>query len=350
MENNEKRYWLHRIKYLEYISYPLLENNYLSIGFSDFSEDTFIEKVNKCDWDFFEKQFDEIWGGRSRNRYSLWNFIAEMKKGDYVLVPSWGIFSIYEIESAKAILPSSFDLEKGFCDWNNRKVFHDGNGMFIIEGEKDYLDIGFLRKVRPIMLNIPRYDYADSALTKRMKIRSTNADISVLQESIKQSIDAHKNQKPINLKSNLINKSIDIWLENIRNDLNPDKFERLVEKYLLKVGATSSEINPSKNSMDKRGDVDVIGIFEPIKTIVNIQVKFYNGETSEWAVQQINDYSKSKQSVSDGYSSVYWVISSSDSFSVEAEKLAIEKGVLLFNGRQFVQMLMEAGIENIDDL
>ena len=350
MEKNKIRYWLHRISYLDFISYPLLENNYLSIGFSDFSDSKFIEKVNKNDWDFFEEQFDKIWEDRPRGRYSLWNFIAEMKKGDHVLVPSWETFSIYEIDDTKSILPSSFELKKGFCDWNNRKVFHDKNGMFIIEGEKEYLDIGFLRKVKPIMLEIPRYDYADSVLTRRMKIRTTNAEISDLQKSIKHSIDAYEKQKPINLKSSLINKSIDIWLETVRNDLTPDKFERLVEKYLFKVGATSSEINPGKNSRDKKGDVDVIGIFDQIKTIINVQVKFYDGETSEWAVQQINDYSKSKQSVSDGYSRVYWVISSSDSFSDEAEKLAIKNGVLLFTGKQFVQMLMEAGIENIDEL
>ena len=344
------KYWLHRISHLDYISYPLLENNYLSIGFSDFTDEKFLKKIANQDWDYFEEQFDKIWGDKPRGRYSLWNFIAEMKKGDYVLVPSWETFSVYEIEEDRPLLPSFYQIKKEFCDWNERKITHDKNGMFIINGEKDYEDIGFLRKIKPLFLEIPRYEYADSALTRRMKIRNTNADISDLQKNIKRSLDAFNKHKPINLKSNLINKSVSNWLEVIREDLSPDKFEKLIGKYLLKVGATSLEINPGKNAKDKTGDVDVIGIFEQIRTIVNIQVKFYDGETSDWAVQQIKEYAKSKHSVSDGYSRVYWVVSSSDSFSKDAEQLAIKNGVLLFDGKQFVQMLMEAGIENVDEL
>jgi len=351
MENTIKnKYWLHRISYLDFVSYPLLEKNYLSIGYSDFSDSNFLKKVTKSDWDYFEEKFDEIWGDRPRGRYSLWNFIAEMKKGDVVLVPSWGTFSVYEIEEENSLLPSAFSINNNFFDWNDRKVSHNKEGMLIIEGEKDYLDIGFLRKVKPVMLDIPRYEYADSALTSRMKIRTTNAEISDLYKSIKTSMEAYNKKKPINLKSNLINKSIDIWIENVRSDLNSEKFERLVEKYLLKVGATSTELNPGKNAKNKAGDVDVIGIFEQIKIIINVQVKFHDGETSDWAVQQIKDYAKPRQTVSDGYSRVYWVISLSDSFSKEAQKLAIKNDVLLFNGKQFIQMLMEAGIENISEL
>jgi hypothetical protein len=43
------QYWLHRIAYLQGVSYPLLEKGYLSIGFSDFSDEDFIEKVSEQD-------------------------------------------------------------------------------------------------------------------------------------------------------------------------------------------------------------------------------------------------------------------------------------------------------------
>jgi len=344
------RYWLHRISYLDFISHPLLENGYLSIGFSDFTSEKFLKKVSEQDWEYFEEQFDKIWEDRPRGRYSLWNFIGEMEKGDWVLVPHWDTFSIYEIIEPKSILPSSYKMSKDFCDWNERKIIHNKNGMFIIESEKEYLDIGFLRKIKPIMENISRKDYADSSLTARMKIRNTNADISDLEKNIKKSIEAYKKHKPINLKSNIIDSSISYWLEIIRNELNPNKFEILIKKYLEKVGATSVDLNPGKNSKDKKGDVDVIGIFEPIKVIVNVQVKFHNGETSDWAVQQINDYSKTELSISDGYSRVYWVITSSDDYSKEAKQLAVKNKVLLFDGKEFVKMLMEVGIENLDEL
>jgi len=35
------QYWLHRIAYLQNISHPLLDKDYLSIGFSDFCTDEF---------------------------------------------------------------------------------------------------------------------------------------------------------------------------------------------------------------------------------------------------------------------------------------------------------------------
>lgn len=41
----ERNYWIHRISHFAEISYPLLDNNYLSYGFSYFENDGFIEGV-----------------------------------------------------------------------------------------------------------------------------------------------------------------------------------------------------------------------------------------------------------------------------------------------------------------
>ena len=38
-------YWLHRISHLAELSYPLLEKGYLTIGFSDFSDELTINNV-----------------------------------------------------------------------------------------------------------------------------------------------------------------------------------------------------------------------------------------------------------------------------------------------------------------
>ena len=343
-------YWLHRISYLENVSHPLLEAGYITIGWLDFSEKLFLKKSSDNDGEYFDNQFMKNYGCLPRNRNSLWRFLAEMDKTDWMIVPSRETFSIYEIMESHAILPYSIELKTELFDaWNGKKILFDDNGLFL-EGEKDYLDIGFLRKVKPLYVNIPRYEYADAALTARMKLRNTNANITDLKQSIKEAIKGFEQNKPINLKSSLINSSVNKWLEIILSKLTPEKFERLIKKYLEKVGASSTELNPEKKSSEKAGDVDVVAVFEPIKTIVNVQVKKHEGETSDWPVQQINEFAKSKQSISDGYSRVYWVISSSDSFSEDAEKLAIENGVLLFNGQQFAQMLMEAGIGNIDEI
>jgi predicted Mrr-cat superfamily restriction endonuclease len=344
-------YWLHRISYLAHVSYPLLNKGYLSIGFSDFSNEEFLNKVSEKDWNFFEEQFDKIWECRPRGRYNLWRFIAEMDKDDIVIVPNWWqSFSVYKIEEPCAILSSSIQVADDWKDWNDIKILQSRSKLLILDGEKDCLDLGFFRKVKPIAIEIPRYEYADAALTARMKIRQTNTNILDLKKSIEDAIKSFKNSEPINLKNFLVESSVEKWLKVIRSKMNASKFERLVKLYFERVGATSIEINPEKNSSNKAGDVDIIAEFEPIKTIINIQVKFYVDVTHEWPVQQIKDFLASKENLNDGYSRQYWVISTSDSFSGECIRLALEKSIILIDGKQFVRMLMDAGLQNIIDI
>lgn len=341
-------YWLHRISYLANVSHPLLEKGYLTIGFSDFCEEEFLDKVSKQDWVYLDSQFTYIWGRLPRIRHSLWRFIAQMDKGDWVVVPSWGTFSVYEIEGKFALLASDTSLEIPEVDWGGRKIIRDSsNNMLKIEGEKDFLDLGFMRKVKLVAKDIPRCEFADSALTSRMKIRSTNININDLEPSIKKALEAFASNSPIDLKAQIIEKSVDTWHSIILDELNADKFEKLIRWYFQRVGANEVTI-PSKNKADKVGDVDVIATFEKIKTIINVQVKFHRGETSAWAIQQIKDFSESKENMFDGYSRQYWVVSSSDKFSQESYNQARDNSILLVDGKQFIRMLIDVGIENLD--
>ncbi len=345
-------YWLHRIAHLEPVSYPLLENGLLSIGFSDFCNETFLNKVSNADEDFFDNAFQKNWGHKSRNRKNLWRFIAEMDKGDWVIVPSWKSFSVYEITESCALLASDKTLTLPKADWNGTSIEYDSKtGLLKLQGEAEYLDLGFVRKVKPICLDIPRAEYADSKLTARMKIQRTNADISDLKESIEDAIKNFKAKKPINLKSELMNKSIKSWKALIKKCLQPEKFEKLVQKY-FEAARANSVIIPPKNPSGKEGseDVDVIAYFENIKTAINVQVKFHDGETSDWAIQQITEFAKIKGNNSDGYVNQYWVISMADSFSEESYKMAIEHNCVLINGDDFVEMLLNVGIQNLDDI
>ena len=52
--------------------------------------------------------------------------------------------------------------------------------------------------------------------------------------------------------------------------------------------------------------------------------------------------------MSDSYNNQYWVISSSDSFSENSYNLAKEKNIQLITGRQFVEMLLNAGLETFE--
>jgi predicted Mrr-cat superfamily restriction endonuclease len=281
-----------------------------------------------------------------RQRYNLWRFLAEMSKGDYVIVPSWGTFSVYELCKKHLITDNNIDLPNE--DWYGNKIIrNEETGLLKLEGENNDLDLVFLWKVKPVCKDISRSDYADSALTSRMKTRSTNADISDLEESITKAISSFKEKKPINLKADLLENSVDIWNKTILDKLNPDKYEKLVRWYFKKIGATESYI-PPKNNIDKVGDVDVIAYFDNLRTIINVQVKFYKGETSDWAINQIKDFAKSKEAISDGYNRQYWVISSSESFSKTSYNLAKENNIILIDGKEFVKMLLNVGIESLD--
>ncbi|MCX7955371.1 MAG: restriction endonuclease [Bacteroidales bacterium] len=338
--------WLHRISHHAEVAYPLLDSGYLSIGYSDFSKPDFIKDCcGENGWQSFEKYFDEIWGERPKTRYNLWRFIAEMKKGDLVVVPSWGIFSIYELTENMAIPVSEIDLSE-IKDWHGNKVQRKDDGL-LYNSTGDLIDLGFVRKVKIVKKDIPRYEYADSALTSRMKIRSTNANISDLKESIEKALDAFTKGQPLNIHSQIIAKTRQLILDTIIAELTPDKFEALVKWYFERIGASEVYI-PSKNESGKEGDADVVAIFEPLKTIIYAQVKFHTGETSSWAIEQIKNYKNLKDSMDDGYSKISWVISSADSFSKECYDFAKEARVQLVDGKQFATMLLEAGILKLD--
>ena len=150
-----------------------------------------------------------------------------------------------------------------------------------------------------------------------------------------------------NIYSQIVEKASQQILDTIQSELNPDKFEYLIKWYFERIGATSVYI-PAKNESGKEGDADVVATFEPIKTIIYTQVKFYSGETSSWAIEQITDYKSQKDGIDDGYSKIAWVISSSESFSEEARNMAKKANIQLFDGTTFATMLLEAGIANLN--
>ncbi|MFN4854240.1 MAG: restriction endonuclease [Bacteroidota bacterium] len=204
-----------------------------------------------------------------------------------------------------------------------------------------------MRKVKLIKKDIPRYEYADAALTSRMKIRSTNADISDLKGSIEKALEGFTKGQPLSIYSQIIAKTQQSILDTIRGELTPGKFEILVEWYFKRIGASDVYI-PSKHESGQEGDADVVAVFEPLKTIIYSQVKFHTGETSSWAIEQITSYKDQKDSMDDGYSKICWVISTADSFSKESYDFAKEAKVQLVDGKQFTKMLIEAGVVNLD--
>lgn len=334
-----KDYWLHRISHTAELSYPLLDKGYLTIGFSDFTCKEFVDKVIKDDWNYFNEQFQEMWGKVPRTRHNLWRFL-HFKKGDIVIVPSWGTFFVCEVIDDRPLLigeAHSVDLKT----WRNKEVSTNGTHLTSEKGE--VYDLGFARKVKVIHRNISREKYADAKLTSRMKIRQTNSEINDLKKSIKKSISNYIEKKPIHFHSIIVDKTANIILETIKNELNPDKFEKLVKSYFKTIGANEVSI-PAKNERDKEGDADIVAVFENIKLIIYIQAKFQKGEINEWGTNQILDYKTNKESLDDGYNKIAWVITSAVTFNPEAEKIAAENEIQLIDGLEFSKMLLNSGI------
>ena len=335
-------YWLHRITGGEnalLFSEPLLFNHsYLSIGWSDFSEDDFVRDVKEGGIDALDSRFQE----KPRSRYSLLRFVQSMRKGDIVLVPASGLFHLFEIADDEVLSNESIDVSL-LVDWEGKQAKLDEKG-YLHNSEGEIVDLGFYRKVIPLQLNIPRESYADQDLYYRMKMRQTNADISDLQKSIESAREAFEIKKPINLKEKITEVIVPNILDSIRQHTNDSKFEELVGWYMETLGAKVE--TPSKNeSLTEEGDADKVAYFDNIKTAIMIQIKKHEGTTDDWAVEQIKAF-KRNHNYGD-YHTQMWVISTCDEFSREAKRLAEENEVRLISGLDFAKMILDAGLAGL---
>lgn len=359
IENSKpNRIWLHRISHEMEISHPLLDRGLLTIGYSDWSSMDFLDKIRGKDgWSINERKFQEILRRNPKNRFYLWRFLVEIDKGDWVIVPSWRVFSVYRVIS-KAKSFHDLDLESsgelaGFENWHKKKVFLK-DGVLVRDahpdsGEHRRYDLGFYIKVEPIITNVSRYEYADARLTSLMKYRGSTKECSNLRESVEAGIKAAISKKPINLHSQILEASQNAIWKLLQDQLNPDKLEALVRWYFQSLGA-SQVTTPPKNEREKEGDGDIVATFEPLRTIYYIQAKHHTDYSDKWAINQIAAYTGQKCELAgdDGYTRVPWVISTAEHFNEEATRLANENGVLLINGPTFARMLLETGIASLD--
>lgn len=354
------RYWLHKISHHQEVARPLLEKEegagFLTIGFSDVSNPEFLSKaLSASHVDDLDKEMIELFKRKSKSRFGIWRFLHEMKPGDRCLVPSYKAFSIYEIASEPELIREvdAVDLKT----WNKKPVEKKDNFLFV---DNNRVDLGFFRRVKlhQEAKNISRADYADRALTARMKIWVTNEDISDLEKSINTAVSHHKERKPLSLYSPIMEQAGKIVLENIYKELTPEKFERLVAWYFRKIGASEASIlKTRKKAREGVADADVIATFESIKTLVYAQVKFHapNSETNEWALEQIEEYCENQRlDDDDDYSKIYWVVSTAKNFSEACVNRAKETrqeermSLSLINGEEFARLLIDAGLEDLD--
>ena len=167
-------YFMHRInggKNAFEISHKLLESGYLSIGWSDFSSQQFVQDVIKNGISAIDEKYQLEHWALSRNRWCLWRFLKEMQSGDYVLVPgfpNWENVSIYKI--VDNTIYSNDNMP------NDIKSLGD-------EREKEQADLGFYRKVEVVKRGVLRADIGEK-LYRRLKIQQTNTSIKDLELEI----------------------------------------------------------------------------------------------------------------------------------------------------------------------
>ena len=193
-EKNIPNYWQHRIKGGDYalpLATPLLfKHRILSIGWSHINNATFLENLKSISaWSKFEEQLFSVYKKRSTNRYSLWRYLHEMKAGDIVVVPAPGEFSIYRI--VDDVIMTSEDLPREILvDWWDRPIKQKGG--YLIDADGHQVDLGYFRKVEPIMEHISR-DKCNMRLYNKMKAHQTNISLNGVEPLVQEIINKSNN-------------------------------------------------------------------------------------------------------------------------------------------------------------
>ena len=292
----------------------------------------FIRKSN-TPFNEFENIFsNKIDANKPRFRYSLYRFLFEYKKNDYLIIPDKSYFHVFQIEDEKLL--TCKDIEKQLFDC----------GVSAENVAKDNSDFKFFKKLKPIRINISKKEYAKSYLNSALKFRGT---VLYLSDNAKQDvITALIATEPISIYSGLLESSIDAINKSLLS-LSPDKFEQLIAWYFRKIGADSAKVLP-KNPYQKREfeDADVEAVFENLKLKVVVQAKFYNGKADlNWACEQIKRYDNLQNDEFD-YTCVRWVITTAS--IAEYNKDYLDDNIRIIDGAEFAQMLLDAGIKDID--
>lgn len=351
----EKKYWLHRISHEGEVSYDLLKKGYLTVGWSRFlnQPDKLIETIKDKDNDLEFRKYTEDRGIKTTSRWSLWNF-GKMKVGDTVLVPMYGgKFGVYRIlEEMQPISNMKIDKFKA----SNKEEFEIKDSYLVNNTINEPVDLGFIIKVESILKYEdpkPR-NFAESKLISRMRNRQTNSDITDLANEVESAIVA---KKPHDV--------YDVFIEEIKNkfikdyifgEYTPDQIEMLVDQYFKKMGADDVKILAKNEPGKPKGsDADVEATFTDLKTTYYVQVKKRDGQTGMEGLNQIKDYIDNINSNPDDEDEVdiAWLLTTGF-FADEVKQKAKEykdKGeanIRLVDGREFVEMIFNAGIELLD--
>ncbi|MCI9552156.1 MAG: restriction endonuclease [Acutalibacter sp.] len=337
----DRQYWLHRISHESGASYPLLEAGWLSTGWHYLSGAGLLELAEKGDAAAFEQAAKEH-GSISSNKWSLWRFLR-FQKGDRVVVPMSRAFAVAEV-TGSPILAADFPGPATAAYAPTAEGLTD-------PATGELYDLGFLAPVKlltPPPGHLPR-SYAEARLVSRMKVRQTNTNIEDLAELVERAL---KTTGPVTIHDALVDATAQPIMHVIQEKVTDKKLEQLLIWYMKKKGA-SRAYHPAENEPGKTdgADADVIAEFEDLKLVFYIQAKkHWTGTvTSQWSVRQVSGYREQMQGPASGYTYISWVVSTAR-FSEAAAAQAAEKGVRLIDGDEFVRMLLDCGIHDVDSV
>ena len=239
-------------------------------------------------------------------------------------------------------------------DFSDFKLTINEKGAFNPVGEK--YDIGFVVPFELVNGPCPR-SYADAFLRSRMKIRQTTVRADDLMKSI---VEAETAKGPIDIHEKMLDALSDSMKNVIKQYITPDNLEKVVCWYFKKKGADSAFVLP-RNPSEKEGyeDADVQAEFEDLGIVYYVQVKKHEGVTDDWSVYQIEEYTKKKESKKnseldrqddDSYTYIPWVITLAKSYTDDALGNAKKARIRLINGKEFVDMIMDVGIDGIEEV
>ena len=337
---------MHRISYEKDIKKMLLEKDGLLItGWSNISDDAFLHEIAGKGRSEFDKIYEKHCKSLPRNRFCLYMFLSEFQEGDYVVVPSTGTFSVYEIVSDKPF--SQAHLTEFVNSEEGKDAIECKDGKCYKKGTADELDLGFFWQVKPVETDISREQFAANNLQKRMKYQMTNINMTDLQAEIEEAIRLKRDNKPVVLRNEIVDATCNIVVDKLKSTINDAGFEKVVQWYLKRLGADTALI-PSKNALSKAdGDVDVIGVFEDLGITVFVQAKQYDQFVDKGAIEQlVNAYESVYKGTYPG-TAVLWVVTTCDQFTQDAIDYASENYVECISGSEFAKKLLDAGLKNL---
>ncbi|MGP1410235.1 MAG: restriction endonuclease [Peptoanaerobacter stomatis] len=334
----EKQYYLHRISHEYDISYRLIQNGYLSIGWSKFTDiSNKLLGSSDDEFDLLMKEVNQKGGSKSSlKRFKNFNI------GDIILVPFLDKeLGIYEVESTPMPISSLKNIiDEKILDEN---IIFENEKLYNTQTAK-YIDLGFVVKVKKICRK--RRNLIDGKLSKFMTIPSTNINITQVNESINNLIN---DKNIVSLKNSITEKiSADVKDTILKNIHSSDEFERLVARYLSKKGASYVYIL-DKESCTQGDDADIIATFEDLKVVFYVQVRYTKSQTNDFVINQIMKYKEQKEAINDEYTYIPWIISSG-TYSQKAKTAAQDNDIRLIDMDEFAGMFIDCGFDEINNI